>query len=44
MPSLGVIRDGRPGLKGPLSQLGLGRDGAYYVIAAGRAQHAGRGD
>jgi peptidoglycan hydrolase-like protein with peptidoglycan-binding domain len=44
MPSLGVVRDGRPGLKGPLSQLGLGRDGTYYVIAAGRAQHAGRGD
>jgi len=44
MPSLGVIRDGRPDLKGPLSQLGLGRDGTYYVIAAGRAQHAGAGN
>jgi len=43
MPSLGVIRDGRPDLRGPLSQLGLGRDGTFYVIAAGRAQHAGKG-
>jgi N-acetyl-anhydromuramyl-L-alanine amidase AmpD len=43
MPSLGVITNGRPGLKGPLAQLGLGRDGTYYVVAAGRAQHAGKG-
>lgn len=44
MPSLGVIRDGRPGLRGPLSQLALGRDGTFYVVAAGRALHAGAGD
>jgi len=43
MPSLNALRDGRPGLSGPLSQLGLGRDGTYFVIAAGRAHHAGRG-
>lgn len=43
MPSLGVITNGRPGLRGPLAQLGLGRDGAYYIVAAGRAQHAGAG-
>jgi peptidoglycan hydrolase-like protein with peptidoglycan-binding domain len=43
MPSLGVIRDGREDLHGPLSQLGLGRDGTYYVIAAGRCNHAGPG-
>jgi len=42
-PSLKVVTDGRPGLTGPLSQLGLGRDGTYYVIAAGRAHHAGAG-
>lgn len=42
-PSLGVVRDGRSGLPGPLSQLGLGRDGTWYVIAAGRAWHAGEG-
>jgi Putative peptidoglycan binding domain/N-acetylmuramoyl-L-alanine amidase len=43
MPSLGVITNGRPGLRGPLAQLGLGRDGTYFVVAAGFAQHAGPG-
>ncbi|QLC24688.1 N-acetylmuramoyl-L-alanine amidase [Parasphingopyxis algicola] len=43
MPSLNVITHGRRDLAGPLSQLGLGRDGTYFVIAAGRANHAGRG-
>jgi hypothetical protein len=38
-PSLAVVRDGRPGLDGPLSQFGLGRSGRIYVIAAGRAWH-----
>ncbi|CND91795.1 peptidoglycan binding domain-containing protein [Mycobacterium tuberculosis] len=38
-PSLGVVRDGRPGLDGPLSQFGLGRSGRIYVIAAGRCWH-----
>jgi hypothetical protein len=42
-PSLGVVRDGRPGLAGPLANLGLGRDGTWYVIAAGLAYHAGTG-
>lgn len=32
---------GRPDLPGPLSQLGLGRDGTVYIVAAGRANHAG---
>lgn len=40
-PSLGVVRDGRPGLRGPLSQYVLGRSGAIYVVAAGKANHAG---
>ncbi|MFQ3595487.1 MAG: N-acetylmuramoyl-L-alanine amidase, partial [Sphingomonadaceae bacterium] len=44
MPSLGVLRNGVPGIPGPLSQLGLGRDGTYYIVAAGRANHAGRGE
>lgn len=44
MPSLKVITDGRQDLPGPLSQLGLGRDGTFYIIAAGRANHAGRGE
>ena len=44
MPSLKVITEGRADLPGPLSQLGLGRDGTFFVIAAGRANHAGRGE
>lgn len=40
-PSLRVVRDGRAGLAGPLSQLGIGRSGTVYVIAAGTAWHAG---
>jgi peptidoglycan hydrolase-like protein with peptidoglycan-binding domain len=49
MPTLRSLRDGRkasPGLEalpGPLAQLGLARDGTYFVIAAGRAIHAGKG-
>jgi hypothetical protein len=42
-PSLNVVVNGRPGLSGPLAQLGLGRDGTWFVIAAGRANHAGVG-
>jgi hypothetical protein len=38
-PSLAVVRDGRPGLDGPLSHFGLGRSGTIYVIAAGRCWH-----
>jgi hypothetical protein len=47
-PSLVIVRDGRlppdplP-VPGPLSQLGLGRSGKVYVIASGRANHAGAG-
>lgn len=40
-PSLSVVRDGRPDLDGPLAQLGLGRDGTVFVIAAGVCYHAG---
>lgn len=49
MPTLRSLRDGRKAephlaaLPGPLAQLGLGRDGTYFVIAAGRAIHAGIG-
>jgi peptidoglycan hydrolase-like protein with peptidoglycan-binding domain len=43
MPSLGLLIAGRPDLQGPLAQLGLARDGTYYVIAAGRCNHAGAG-
>lgn len=44
MPSLKTLTIGRPDLAGPLAQLGLGRDGTYYVIAAGRCNHAGAGN
>ncbi|WP_102157715.1 peptidoglycan recognition protein family protein [Zhihengliuella halotolerans] len=41
-PSLRVVRDGHSTLPGPLSQLGIGRDGTIYVIGAGVAYHAGK--
>ena len=40
-PSLRVVKEGRAGLLGPLSHLGLGRSGTIYVIAAGKCYHAG---
>ena len=43
MPSLDTLINGRSDLPGPLAQLGLGRDGTFYVIAAGRCNHAGFG-
>jgi peptidoglycan hydrolase-like protein with peptidoglycan-binding domain len=49
MPSLNTLIHGRAAsktakaLSGPLAQLGLGRDGTYYIVAAGRANHAGDG-
>lgn len=42
-PSLATVRDGRADLRGPLSQLGVGRDGTFYTIASGLCYHAGRG-
>ena len=44
MPSLRIVTEGRSDLPGPLSQLCLGRDGTFFVVAAGRAHHAGRGN
>lgn len=38
-----LIVEGRSDLPGPLSQWGLGRSGKLYVIAAGKANHAGGG-
>jgi len=46
MPSLDTLINGRGGahpLSGPIANLGLGRDGTYYTVAAGRAYHAGGG-
>ncbi len=45
--ALGVIRDGRPDVSGPLAQFQIGRclDGVprVAIVAAGRANHAGKG-
>jgi len=38
-----LLRDGRPDLAGPLSQLGLDRAGRFHVVAAGKANHNGYG-
>src|SRR5262245_51397981 len=43
MPSHVRITNVRPDLAGPLAPLGLGRDGTFFVVAAGRCNHAGRG-
>lgn len=42
-PSLNICINGRSDLPGPLCQVLIGRDNTCYVIAAGRANHAGRG-
>lgn len=44
MPSLDTLVGGRPDLRGPLAQIGLGRDGTCYIVAAGRCNHAGDGN
>lgn len=43
-PSLALVEHGRADLPGPLSHLVLGRDGTFYVLAAGRCNHAGAGE
>lgn len=41
--SFGTVKNGRPGLPGPLAQLGIGRvTGKQIIFAAGRAWHAGK--
>lgn len=42
-PSEKVVVEGRPGLAGPLCNLGLDRAGTWIVVAAGQAWHAGSG-
>jgi N-acetyl-anhydromuramyl-L-alanine amidase AmpD len=42
-PSLSTVIHGRSDLAGPLCQILLGRDGTCYIVAAGAANHAGRG-
>jgi hypothetical protein len=41
--ALPIIVNGRPGIPGPLSQWQVGRDGTWFLVAAGRANHAGAG-
>nr|WP_220132981.1 glycoside hydrolase family protein [Citrobacter freundii] len=49
MPSLNTLINGRAAsanaqaLAGPLAQIGLARDGTVFIVAAGRANHAGVG-
>jgi len=41
-PTLHTIIEGRPDLPGPLAAALIGWDGVVHVVAAGRANHAGR--
>jgi hypothetical protein len=43
MPTLRILREGRPDLPGPLCQVAVSRSGVVHVIASGKANHAGRG-
>ena len=42
-PGLRLVTVGRSDLPGPLCQVYLGRDGVAYVVASGKANHAGEG-
>jgi hypothetical protein len=42
-PGVHMVTVGRSDLAGPLCQVYLGRDGTAYIIASGRANHAGTG-
>lgn len=42
-PTLNMCVNGRPDLPGPLCNIVLGRTGTVYLVAAGVANHAGRG-
>lgn len=43
MPTLNILVNGRVDLPGPLCHYGLGRSGTVYVVASGKANHAGLG-
>lgn len=43
IPSLRTLIHGRSDLPGPLCHVGLARSGTCYIVAAGRANHAGSG-
>src|SRR5690349_7156391 len=42
-PTLSMCINGRSDLPGPLCNIVIGRDGTVYLVAAGLANHAGRG-
>lgn len=41
LKDLRVVKDGRPGLAGPLAQFWLSQAGVWHVVAAGKCWHAG---
>jgi hypothetical protein len=43
-PSRNVLINGRPGLPGPLVQVGMSRSCVFHLIASGKANHAGVGE
>lgn len=43
-PSLGICINGRSDLRGPLCNIFMDREGTIYVVASGKANHAGLGD
>lgn len=43
LPTARILIAGRSDLPGPLCQVGLGRSGTVYIIASGKANHAGKG-
>lgn len=42
-PSLSIVTNGRPDLNGPLCNVLLARNGDCWLVASGRANHAGEG-
>lgn len=42
-PALGIVTNGRSDLPGPLAQTLTARNGTVYIVAKGRANHAGTG-
>lgn len=43
-PSLGIVTNGRSDLPGPLSETLQARSNLVYIVASGKANHAGLGD
>lgn len=43
LPTQKILIEGRSDLAGPLCQVALGRNGTVYIVASGKANHAGKG-